>query len=265
MLSYKKPSSHIISEIKSLLFVIIFAFTVRIFILELFFVPTGSMKQTILEGDYIFSTKYSYGYSKHSIFTIFDSVPFGDDVWHGRFLASDPERGDIIIFRPPHKMNQRFVKRLIGLPGDKIQIINDIVYINDKAINREEIGVGVDELGRNYKKYRETLPNNVSYIAYKTDLYDTLLNHEDNNKIFYVPKDHYFFLGDNRDNSDDSRFNLGFVPFNNFISKGRFVLFSTKELLWIENNSFFENISRIWIWLSSIRIDRIFKNLYNID
>jgi signal peptidase I len=218
------------------------------------------MKLTVLEGDYIFSTKYSYGYSNYSI-------PFNPDIFRGRILSSAPERGDIVIFRPPMNMEVRYIKRLIGLPGDKIQLINNVIHINDKPIEREEIGDFVDESGKFYKKYRETLPNGVSYFSYKVDLKKNAMlaeNKYSNTEAYYVPSDKYFFLGDNRDESNDSRIDLGFVPFQNFIAKGQFILFSTQEFFWLENTGITNVLGRIWPWLSSIRFNRMFKSIYSL-
>jgi len=164
-LTKKETSNHPVpkslsSEAFSLLVVIILALGVRIFVLELFYVPTGSMKATILEGDYIFSTKYSYGYSIYSF-------PFNPDIFEDRIFANVPERGDVIIMRPPHDMEERYIKRLFGLPGDKIQIIDDLIYINETPITRIEVGDYVDEEGINFRKFKETLPNGSSYFSYK--------------------------------------------------------------------------------------------------
>jgi signal peptidase I len=245
--------SNTLEELRSLFYVGMIALAIRIFILELYFVPTGSMKATILENDYIFSTKYSYGYSKHSF-------PFSPNIFNDRILSSKPQRGDVVIFRPSNNMDIRYIKRLIGLPGDRIQMINDTIYINDHPIERTEIGQFQDVTGQLYKKYKETLPNNVSYCSYKL-AQASKANQYGNTEIFYVPSDKYFFLGDNRDESNDSRIDLGFVPFENFISKGQFVLFSTKEILWLDNNGTIDNIARFWPWLKSIRFNRIFKSL----
>ena len=244
------------SEWLSLFYVVIFALVIRVFLVELFFVPTGSMKFTILEGDYIFSTKYSYGYSRHSF-------PFSPPIFNDRILATQPERGDIVIFRPPHRMDMRYIKRLIGLPGDKIKLTNDVVYINDKPIKREEAGETVSEHNHIYKKYKETLPNGVSYNAY------TLANNDiphrfSNTETFYVPKDKYFFLGDNRDESNDSRIDLGFVPFENFIAKSQFILFSTKEFLWLDGGNITQIFTRLWTWVSNVRWNRMFTNIYSL-
>lgn len=248
------------SELKSFIRLIAIALFIRFFIIELFFVPTGSMKLTILEGDYLFSTKYSYGFSKHSL-------PFSPPIFSGRILSSPPNRGDIVIFRPPHNMDIRYIKRLVGLPGDKIQLIDDLIYINNVPIKREALGIAYDEKGRTYNKFKETLPNNVSYYAYKLKDDDNFQIHNrfGNTELFYVPKDKYFFLGDNRDESNDSRIDLGFVPFENFIAKAQFIFFSTKELLWQEDSNVFQALSRSWTWISSIRFKRIFNSLYKLD
>jgi len=249
----ESKSTSTLGELKSLFYVALFALAIRIFIIELFFVPTGSMKATILENDYIFSTKYSYGYSKHSF-------PFSPDMFNDRILASKPKRGDIVIFRPPMNMEIRYIKRLIGLPGDKIQMINDTIYINDKAVERIEDGRFTDQAGQLYKKFKETLPSGISYNSYKL-AQSANTNKYGNTGIFYVPSDKYFFLGDNRDESNDSRIDLGFVPFENFIAKGQFILFSTSELFWLDNKGIIENVTRIWPWIKSIRFNRILKTI----
>lgn len=244
------------SEIKSLILVILLALAIRTFFFELFYVPTGSMRATILEGDYIFSTKYDYGYSIYSI-------PFSPNIFEGRIFDSPPERGDIVIMRPPHNMKERYIKRLIGLPGDKIEIKNDLIYINDVPIERVEVGTYISEDNIEYIKFREILPNNVSYFSYKMK---NAPMHFDIDVSNYGPKivesGKYFFLGDNRDNSGDSRYQLQTVDSRNFIAKGRFILFSTKIPFWDSFSSFFGQIARIGDWLSSIRFNRIASSLY---
>lgn len=251
----KLQKKSLISEIKSILIVVIFALCIRTFIFELFYVPTGSMRATILEGDYIFATKYNYGFSIYSI-------PFNPKIFQGRILSKTPDRGDVIIMRPPHSMDQRYIKRLIGMPGEKIQIINDLIYINDKPIERQEIGEYKSESGVEFIKFKETLPNGVSFFSYKMKYRTKDFRFDEAN---YGPKiiesDKYFFIGDNRDNSGDSRYQLGTVPFENFIAKGRFVAFSTKEPLWNSESGLLEQINRIWLWLSSIRFERFFCEL----
>ncbi len=260
----KETSNHPVpkslsSEAFSLLVVIILALGVRIFVLELFYVPTGSMKATILEGDYIFSTKYSYGYSIYSF-------PFNPDIFEDRIFANVPERGDVIIMRPPHDMEERYIKRLFGLPGDKIQIIDDLIYINETPITRIEVGDYVDEEGINFRKFKETLPNGSSYFSYKMKYPSTKITVDHSNfGPHIVEPGRYFFIGDNRDNSGDSRYQLGTVPFRNFIAKGRFVLFSTKQVLWDPREGFLGQIKRVGTWFMSIRCSRFFNSLYEPD
>jgi signal peptidase I len=253
----KKTS--ILSEIKSLLLVIFFALLVRIFVIELFFVPTTSMKATILENDYIFSTKYNYGFSKYTL-------PFSPNLFEGRIFASTPERGDIIIMRPPHDMTTRFIKRLIGLPGDTVQIKNDVTYINNVPIERVEIGPFFDENDREYIKYKETLANGLAFYTYKLrHNYDDFGHDYSNFGPFTVPANQFFFLGDNRDESGDSRFQLGFVPFENLIGKAQFILFSTSEVLWKDHLGLVDQVTRFGTWIASIRYNRLFKGMYSVD
>ena len=254
IMSFQKPSNiktetrrtTLAEEAKSLLFVAFIAIIIRTLIIEPFFIPSGSMKDTLREGDYVFATKYNYGYSKFSFLFI---TP---EFITGRMLESKPERGDIIIFKPPHKMDTRFIKRLIGLPGDKIQMVSGILYINDKPIEREFIGKTANENGDEFKKYLEILPNGTKYHA-QYALSDKSRGLADNTKAFTVPEGNYFFMGDNRNESDDSRSNLGFVPFENFIAKAQFIFFSTKEWLWIDNSGIIEQLAQVPKWFGSMR------------
>ena len=248
------------NELKSLAIVVLIALLIRTTIFQLYFVPTGSMNDTILNYEYLFSTQYSYGYSKYSL-------PFSPNIFSGRIFAQKPERGDIVIFRPTKKIKEdRYVKRLIGMPGDKIQVIDDVIHVNDQAIERQEISKYINEKGEEFTKFKETLPNGVSYYAYKTNMeHYADRSYISNTEAFYVPEDQYFFMGDNRDNSKDSRYELGCVPFENFIAKARFIIFSTKECFWDEKTSMLGQISRIYSWLASTRANRILKNLYILD
>ena len=246
------------SEITSLLLVILLALSIRTFVIELFFVPTPSMQATILKNDYIFSTKYSYGYSKYSI-------PFSPDIFKGRFFASNPRRGDIIIMRPPHDMSTRYIKRLIGLPGEKIEIKKDTTYINDIPIERIKLGKYLDEDNQEYVKYRENLLNGLSFYTYKLKTLDEIAetSHSDFGP-YLIPNGHFFFMGDNRDQSGDSRYQLGFVPFENLIAKAQFIFLSTKEVFWDEKLGILDQLASFWTWLSSIRFNRLFTGMYDI-
>jgi signal peptidase I len=245
-------------EAKSLLFVALIAIIIRTLILEPFFIPSGSMRDTLREGDYVFATKYNYGYSKHSFLFI---TP---EFMQGRVLESKPERGDVVIFRPPHKMDMRFIKRLIGLPGDKVQMISGILYINDKAIEREYLGKIINENGDEYKRYLEILPNGVKYYA-QYALSQVHRGLGDNTSAFNVPEGKYFFIGDNRNESGDSRMELGFVPFENFIAKAQFIFFSAKEQLWLNNGGVTDQIAQVPKWFGSMRWSRFFKNVYSLQ
>jgi signal peptidase I len=258
-LAQTEEKKNLKSEITSLLLVILFALSIRTFVIELFFVPTPSMQATILANDYIFSTKYSYGFSRYSI-------PFSPDLFKGRIFASVPERGDIIIMRPPHDMNTRYIKRLIGLPGEKIEIKKDVTYINDIPVERTKVGEYLDETNQEYVKYKETFPNGLRFYTYKLKELEGIAEtgHSDFGP-YIVPKDHFFFMGDNRDQSGDSRYQLGFVSFENLIAKAQFVFLSTKEIFWDEKLGILDQLARFWTWLSSVRFDRLFKSLYDID
>lgn len=246
-----------LAEIKSCALIVLIALLIRILMVEPFFIPSSSMKDTLLAGDYVFATKYNYGYSRYSM------IFYNPDSWNGRYLAQDPERGDIIIFRPPHDMNWRYIKRLIGLPGDKVQLINNIVYINDQPLNREFVG-NLKDGGYEYKKYIETLPNGMKYAVLQLVNRNeySVLSEINTTKPFIVPPGQYFFLGDNRDQSRDSRFELGCVPFENFIAKAQFIYFSDATTMWIDDISFIDQIKQIIVWCQEIRWNRILKNIY---
>jgi signal peptidase I len=242
-----------LEEVKSLAFVVLLAFLIRTLCFEPFYIPSSSMEPTLLPGDYIFSTKYDYGYSKYSL------SPFSFNIFDGRVLAHEPKPGDIVIFRPPHDMSVRYIKRLIGLPGDKIQINQGRLYINGKEVQRKYVGDYDYIKGIKCQKYLETLPNGVSYTIMQFNEYTA----NDFTKVFEVPAGHYFFMGDNRDDSKDSRFDLGYVPAENLISKAKIIHFSTGSELWISGQSISDGFKQIWVWLSSIRFSRMLRSVYN--
>ncbi|MFK8040089.1 MAG: signal peptidase I [Rickettsiaceae bacterium] len=248
--------SKVYSEIKSLIFVLFLAFAIKTFAIQIYCVPTGSMKQTILDGDYLLSTKYSYGYSKYSF-------PITMNLFKGRIFGSQPNQGDIIIMEVPSK-NIQYIKRLIGIPGDKVQIINNVIHINNTPIKRKLVGSITDDDGAKYLKYKETLPNNNSYYAYYTEGTFGVAKAEINVGPFYVPENHYFFMGDNRNQSNDSRYDLGYVPFENLIAKAHFIIFSDKLVLFRPGRNIFQDLSSIFSWFKAIRFNRIFKSLYEI-
>ena len=195
----------------------------------------------------LFVSKYSYGYSQHSF-------PFSPKIFTGRILKKTPKRGDVVVFKTPADNRTDYIKRLIGLPGDKVQIINKDLYLNGIKIEKKQVETSLNiNCGGEILKvdvYEETLPNGTKYLAvYRKD--GTMINSD----VFIVPNDHYFFLGDNRDCSKDSRFlsSVGYVNFNNLVGKARFIFFSNDK----KKGSFFE----FWKWGKSIRMQRFFKKI----
>ena len=205
------------------------------------------MEPTLLIGDRIFVSKYSYGYSKHSF-------PFSPDIYNKRILYSQPIRGDLVVFKTPVDNRTDYIKRLIGLPGDTIQFINGEIFLNEKKIIKKEIKLNLNIRcgSQNFqtKSYEETLPNGATYTtAYRKT--GTFMN-----SIKYtVPENHYFFLGDNRDCSKDSRFleSVGYVNYLNLVGKARIVFFS--------NDTITGRLIKFWTINKSIRLDRFFKIL----
>jgi len=240
-----KNKNSFFSNIKSISLAIFIALLIRSFIAEPFNIPSGSMKPNLLIGDFIFVSKWSYGYSKHSL-------PFSIPLIPDKIFSKMPERGDVVVFKTPTDNRTDYIKRVIGLPNDKIQIVDGQIIINDKLVIRKKIEdfLDIDTIGntkrnRQYKEYFYQLEINV------LDLKDNGI--VDNTQVFNVPKDHFFVMGDNRDNSQDSRFisYVGFIPTKNLVGKAQFIFFS------LENSRFLE----IWKWPKSIRFDRIFETI----
>ncbi|WFW29631.1 MAG: signal peptidase I [Wolbachia endosymbiont of Menacanthus eurysternus] len=227
----------------SLFFLLLIALSIRSFLFEPFHIPSGSMKSTLLEGDYILTNKYAYGYSKYSF-------PFYFNIFSGRIFYTPPERGDIIVFKPTKNDSIRFVKRIIGIPGDKVQIIDGELYLNDQKIKRKQIENFLDyESNRSIPRYIEILPNKRKYEI----LIDSSLsnNFSHNTPVYYVPNNQFFVMGDNRNNSFDSRFfEVGYVPIENIIGRVSIVGLSFKlsKVNWLPFNF------RIPI---ALRLDRI--------
>ena len=237
----------IIENCKTLFYALIIALFIRSFFFQPFYIPSSSMEPNLLIGDRLFVSKYSYGYSQHSF-------PFSPKIFSGRILKKIPKRGDVVVFKTPADNRTDYIKRLIGLPGDKVQIINKDLYLNGIKIEKKQVETSLNiNCGGEILKvdvYEETLPNGTKYLAvYRKD--GTMINSD----VFIVPNDHYFFLGDNRDCSKDSRFlsSVGYVNFNNLVGKARIIFFSSNK----KKGSFF----KFWNWNQIVRKDRLFKKI----
>jgi signal peptidase I len=238
----KRNEGGFAETIRVIFHALVIAIIIRTFLFQPFNIPSGSMKDTLLVGDYLFVSKYSYGYTHYSI-------PFSPTLFHGRIFGSQPNRGDVVVFRLPKDDSVDYIKRVIGLPGDKIQMINGLLYINGTAVKRERVKdfIDDDEGNVHVKQWRETLPNGVSYTT--LDLVEN--SFADNTPVYTVPADHYFMMGDNRDNSTDSRFlsHVGYVPFENIIGRAQLIFFSVADgaPAW-----------QIWRWPWDVRWNRLF-------
>ena len=229
-------------NLKSILIAIFIALLIRSFIFEPFNIPSGSMKPNLLVGDFIFVSKYSYGFSKHSL-------PFSIPLIPGKIFSNTPKRGDVVVFKTPENNRTDYIKRVIGLPGDKVKIINGKIYLNNNFIVRKKMKDFIDTdqntSTKRIRKYKEYLGE------FTFDVLDIMDNGiADNTELFIVPEGYFFVMGDNRDNSQDSRFKtVGYIPINNLVGKARFIFFS------LENSRFLE----IWKWPNALRGSRIFS------
>ena len=236
-----------IENIKTLIFALIIAIIIRSLVIQPFYIPSSSMEPNLLVGDRIFVTKYSYGYSKHSF-------PFSPPIFDGRKLFNEPQRGDVIVFKTPADNRTDYIKRLIGLPGDHIQFIDTNLYINNSEILKS-LKMKNDKIfcGKKFIDvftFEELLPNGKKYIAVYLKDYTYK-----NSDLFKIPKDHYFFLGDNRDCSKDSRYlsSVGYVHKDNIVGKAQLIFFSSDKT--------FGSIFAFWNWNESLRFKRFFKKI----
>jgi len=237
----------IIDNIKTLFYALLIAVFIRTFFFQPFYIPSSSMEPNLLIGDRLFVSKLSYGYSRHSF-------PFSLKLFNKRIFEKYPERGDVIVFKTPADNRTDYIKRLIGLPGDTIQIIDYDLYLNGVKINKKKIeNKTIINCGDNIEDpdfYEETLPNGKKYIT----VYRKQGSMKNTDK-FIVPENHFFFMGDNRDCSKDSRYlgSVGYVNFNNFVGKAQIIFFS--------NNKKKGPFIKFWRWNHSIRFNRLFTKI----
>ena len=236
-----------IENIKTLFYALIIAVIIRSLLIQPFYIPSSSMEPNLLVGDRLFVTKYTYGYSKHSF-------PFSPPFFNGRIIFNKPKRGDVVVFKTPADNRTDYIKRLIGLPGDQIQFIESNLYVNNSEIiksivsKNDKIFCGQNTI--NVNTFEEVLPNEKKYTAVYLKQYPF-----QNSDPFRVPDDHYFFLGDNRDCSKDSRFltSVGYVHKNNLVGKAQFIFFSSDKSV--------GSIFSFWKWNKSLRLNRFFKKI----
>ncbi len=235
----------LVETFKTLLWAALIALTIRTAAYEPFNIPSGSMIPTLLVGDYLFVSKFSYGYSRYSL-------PFSLPLIPGRIFFEEPKRGDVAVFRLPTNNKIDYVKRLIGLPGDRIQMIKGVLHINEKPVKRERTtDYEFSEYGNLLRapRYVETLPNGKKYHILEKSGDRGIA---DNTPVFTVPEGHYFAMGDNRDNSIDSRFlgKVGYIPKKNLVGRAEFLFFSIDGSFW-----------KFWKWGRSIRFSRLFDGI----
>jgi len=254
----------VIEFLKAIAFAAMVALCIRSFAYEPFNIPSGSMFPTLLVGDYLFVEKYSYGYSEYSF-------PFGITSFHGRIFGKHPKRGDVAVFRHPKKPGIDYIKRIIGLPGDEIQVKEGILHINGEPVIRDFRNTETADIEKNeilYKKYIETLPNGVKHFIYEHSDSDFF----DNTPTYNVPDGYYFAMGDNRDSSLDSRAqeDVGFIPEDNLIGRAWFLFFSIDDVSHkcpssIDTPKAQTVLCKIIHWPTAIRFNRFFKVINKLD
>lgn len=242
----KKKEESLLDTIKTVFWAIVIAMSIRTFLFEPYKIPSGSMYPTLQVGDFLFISKYTYGYSKHSF-------PFSFPNFKGRIWQDLPKRGDVVVFKYPGDNKTDYIKRIVGMPGDKIQVIDGRLHINGTPTKREKVGTyTIDEyviLPVDFTEYKETMPEGKSYNI--LELSDNI-RLVDNTIEFEIPEGNYFMMGDNRDNSNDSRKDVGFVPLENIEGKARFLFYSHDDtVVWYNPIS----------WIKAIRWKRLFNKI----
>jgi len=242
----RKASGGVVELVKTVLIALLIAFGIRTIAFEPFNIPSGSMIPTLLIGDYLFVSKYSYGYSTYSL-------PYGVRLFSGRVFGREPERGDVAVFKLPRDNRTDYIKRIIGLPGDRIQVRSGTLYVNGEVVKRERIEDFIDRDGPvavRTPQFVETLPNGRRHRILEVSDNGPL----DDTPVYTVPAGHYFAMGDNRDNSLDSRVQgaVGFIPAENLVGRAEFLFFSTDG-----NASWYQ----FWKWPSATRFSRLFTGI----
>ena len=243
----KKTINSIYDNIKTIFGAIVIAIIIRSLLFQPFYIPSSSMEPTLLIGDRIFVSKYTYGFSKHSF-------PFSPNIFSERFFYNEPTQGDLVVFKTPSDNRTDYIKRLIGLPGDEIQFIEGSIFINNKEIKRKRIlkydNVRCGKISFEVNAFLETLPNGSKHVAVYNKSGSMM-----NTKKFKVPINHFFLLGDNRDCSKDSRYleSVGYVNFINLVGKARLIFFS--------NDTVKGSLLKIWNLNESFRFNRFFKKI----
>ena len=241
--------AELVEIIKTVVYALLIALFLRVIFFQPYTIPSASMEPNLYEGDYIIVSKYTYGYSKHSI-------PFSPPLFSGRIFEKPAHRGDIVVFKLPHDNKTDYVKRLIGLPGDRIQMKQGLLYLNGVQVPRVPMGMTQEDTGygiRSVMRYKETLPGGKTYMTNDFGPDGEL----DNTDVFVVPEHHYFMMGDNRDNSSDSRVppeagGVGYVPAENLEGKAQIILLS-----WKPGASIFKP----WTWIFDAQPSRFFNLL----
>ncbi len=243
----KRILNSILDNAKTIVAALIIAVLIRSIFFQPFYIPSSSMEPTLLIGDRIFVSKYTYGYSKHSF-------PFSPNVYNKRILYKQPNRGDLVVFKTPADNRTDYIKRLIGLPGDIIQFKEGDIFINNYKIPRKKLNftnkIRCGKFEFEVNAYEETLPNGIKHVAVYNKR-GTLKN----TKKFRVPENNFFLLGDNRDCSKDSRYldSVGYVNLLNLVGKAQIIFFSNDTV----KNSLF----KFWNLHNSFRLDRSFKKI----